>query len=184
MNRRTFMTRGSGAVLGLAGGGMLLQSLAQEGNQGQGMINDATRRAIDVSLRWLAGQQVQQAGQQLDGAFGTGQYQGNVAVTSLCGLALMAGGHQPGRGLFGDQVTKAVRYILSQVQRDGQNAGFINSQRGQFHGPMYGHGFATLFLAEVYGMVNDPALRRELRDKLGMAVRLIISGQNNEGGWR
>ena len=49
---------------------------------------------------------------------------------------------------------------------------------------MYGHGFATLFLAEVYGMVNDPRLRNQLRQTLHESVQLIISAQNNDGGWR
>ena len=45
---------------------------------------------------------------------------------------------------------------------------------------MYGHGFATLYLAEVYGM----SPRDELRDKLSRAVELIVRTQNDEGGWR
>ena len=45
---------------------------------------------------------------------------------------------------------------------------------------MYGHGFATLFLAEVYGMWPDD----QVREKLKKAVRLIINTQNDEGGWR
>ena len=45
---------------------------------------------------------------------------------------------------------------------------------------MYGHGFATLFLAEVYGMYSDPTIR----EKLTRAVELIINTQNDEGGWR
>jgi len=45
---------------------------------------------------------------------------------------------------------------------------------------MYGHGLATLFVAEVHGMTNDPAVREALR----RAVRLIVSTQNEEGGWR
>jgi hypothetical protein len=49
---------------------------------------------------------------------------------------------------------------------------------------MYGHGFGTLFLAEVYGMAPTRALRGELRGKLDRAVRLIIQSQNFEGGWR
>ena len=49
------------------------------------------------------------------------------------------------------------------------------------HGPMYGHGFATLFLGEIYGM--NPADER-VRDALGRAVRLIVNSQNDEGGWR
>ena len=45
---------------------------------------------------------------------------------------------------------------------------------------MYSHGFATLFLAECYGMSK----RTELRDKLSLAVKLIVNSQNKEGGWR
>jgi hypothetical protein len=45
---------------------------------------------------------------------------------------------------------------------------------------MYGHGFATLFLAECYGMT----MRAELRDKLSKAVNLIVNTQNTQGGWR
>jgi len=48
------------------------------------------------------------------------------------------------------------------------------------HGPMYGHGFATLLLAEVYGM----SPQSEVREALRRAVRLIVSTQNEEGGWR
>lgn len=45
---------------------------------------------------------------------------------------------------------------------------------------MYGHGFATLFLAEIFGMLHDP----RVRERLTRAVRLIVNTQNHEGGWR
>ena len=45
---------------------------------------------------------------------------------------------------------------------------------------MYSHGFATLFLSECCGMSK----RAELRNKLSLAVRLIVNSQNKEGGWR
>ena len=45
---------------------------------------------------------------------------------------------------------------------------------------MYGHGFATLFLAEVYGMSPN----EELHGALEKAVKLIVDSQNEEGGWR
>src|SRR5437867_3675209 len=106
MNRRTFLTRSTGALLGLTGGGLVLRGLAQEANPSAGMINENTRVAISRSLEWLHRQQ------HNDGSFGTGQYHGNVAVTSLCGLALMAAGNQPGRGQYGAQVTRAVEAIL------------------------------------------------------------------------
>ena len=33
-----------------------------------------------------------------------------------------------------------------------EESGFISVEGAMSHGPMYEHGFATLFLAEVYGM--------------------------------
>ena len=176
MNRRSFMTRGAGALLGLSAGGMLWRAIAQDGNQAAGMISANHQGAIDRSLAWLAAQQ------QADGSFGTNAYRGNVAVTSVAGLAFMAGGYQPGRGRYGEHVTRAVRYIIR--SEDPNRPGFINNQRAAFHGPMYGHGFATLFLAEVYGMINEPALRNDLRGLLGRAIMVIRNSQNNEGGWR
>jgi Prenyltransferase and squalene oxidase repeat len=175
VDRRTFLTKSTGALLGLSAAGVA-DMFAQEGHPAAGMIDRNTDTAINASLDWLARQQ------HADGSFGTNQYTGNVAVTSLAGLAFMSGGHQPNRGRYGEHVTRALRYILR--CEDPGIAGFLNNPRAQFHGPMYGHGFATLFLAEVYGMVNEPNLRSELRSTLGRAVRLIITSQNQEGGWR
>jgi hypothetical protein len=45
---------------------------------------------------------------------------------------------------------------------------------------MYGHGFATLFLGEVFGMTGN----EEVKEKLQRAVQLIQKTQNPEGGWR
>ena len=45
---------------------------------------------------------------------------------------------------------------------------------------MYGHGFATLFLAETAGMYQGD----DLIPVLDRAVKLIIASQNDEGGWR
>ena len=45
---------------------------------------------------------------------------------------------------------------------------------------MYAHGFATLFLAEVYGMTGDD----RVKEPLVRAVHLIQKTQNDEGGWR
>jgi hypothetical protein len=179
MDRRTFLTRGGGALIGLASTGLYLRGLAQDGrdNQARGMITERTQQIIDSGLAYLANSQL------ADGSFGTNQYQGNVAVTALGGLAFMAGGHQPGRGRYGRHVTQAVEYILHCEDRL-QNNGFLTNPRAAFHGPMYGHGFATLFLAEVYGMVNEPDLRNRLRATLHRAVELIINSQNSEGGWR
>jgi hypothetical protein len=180
-SRRQFLIRGTGAALGISAGGLVWRALAQdETNQARGMINAAAQEAINTGLVYLS-----QSQNQGDGSFGTGQWTGNVAITSLAGLAFMAGGHQPGRGQYGHIVTRCVESILNNVDNNHQVRGtFLNNTRSGGHGPMYGHGFATLFLAEVYGMVNEPRLRERLRETLHGAVQLIINSQNQEGGWR
>ena len=62
-------------------------------------------------------------------------------------------------------VQRCLDYVLSCCNESG----LITSD--QSNGPMYGHGFATLFLAEVVGMVHDRNLRDELWTKLRAAVR-------------
>ncbi len=119
--------------------------------------------------------------QRPDGSFGEGQFGGNVAITALAGIAFMADGHIPGRGAYGDNVSKALEYILANCAENGVIAGETAS------GPMYGHGFATLFLGEVYGMLPGGAestLTARTHQALVRAVRLIETTQNEEGGWR
>ena len=84
--------------------------------------------------------------------------------------------HQPGRrwrswpaattraaGAYGEQRAPGP------AVRPGQGAdqsppGFLYNPAGtRPHGPMYSHGFATLFLAEAYGMVADRALQDRLQ---------------------
>src|SRR5262249_28886620 len=181
--RREFLAH-SGSLLGLAAGAAPLLGVPNrkmpDGSDSKGMITKAAQKAIDEGLATLA------KNQHDDGSFGSPNHKGNVAISSLGALAFMAGGHQPGRGKYGKQVTRALDYILKQVQK--QPKGYIYNNGGLFngglHGPMYGHGFATLFLGEVYGMVHKKSLRAKLRGDLKSAVQLIIDTQNHEGGWR
>lgn len=133
------------------------------------LVTPATRKAVDRGLKWLVD------GQREDGSFGSGMYRGNVAVTGLSGMAMMCGGSTPGRGPHGAAVRRCVDYLLARARPSGFIAG-----PDQSHGPMYGHGFATMFLAECYGMTPRP----ELREKLSKAVKLIVECQNKQGGWR
>jgi hypothetical protein len=190
--RRQFVSRG---VLGLLGaGGVCLampgdspppgnagesQEALPDGSASRDMITPRTDQAIDRGLAFLA------ARRNRDGSFGTGGYTGNVAITSLGALAFMAAGDQPNRGPYGRIVTDAVRFVMRQENPPpGGKPGFLHNPNGSPHGPMYGHGFGTMLLAEVVGMVNDPGLRDEVFAKLHRAVALIIHSQNPEGGWR
>jgi Prenyltransferase and squalene oxidase repeat len=170
-----------GVALGLSLGSVFaLRALSDEpqanGNQSKGMISAQAQDAIDAGLAYLA------RSQHADGSFGTHQHRGNVAITSLGALAFMAGGHQPGRGRYGQCVTRALKFVLDQEKT--QPLGFLHNATAILHGPMYGHGFGTLFLAEAHGTVHTKELKKRLRKTLEHAVQLIIKTQNPEGGWR
>jgi len=177
-NRRQFLSHSALAVLGLAGTVLArdTEDSLPDGSDSRGMITPETDRAITVGLTYLKSQQ------GAGGSFGTNAYRGNVAVTSLAALAMMASGSQPGRGPYGRTITDALRFVLN--QEDGNTPGFLHNPAGTPHGPMYGHGFGTLFLAEAYGMVQERDLRDRVRNTLKRAVRLILDSQNSEGGWR
>lgn len=141
------------------------------------MITPEAQKAIDGGLAYLA------RSQQNDGAWGDRvPYHGNLAIVGLAGLAFLAGGHHPDRGPFGRNVTRALQFVLAHEQ--SQPAGFLYKQSGATHGPMYSHGFATLFLGESHGAVADRSLQQRVRDALGRAVQVIIASQNKDGGWR
>jgi hypothetical protein len=149
---------------------------AQDGEKEKKPITKETQQAIDAGLAYLAEQQA------ADGSWGTGPHQGNVAITSLAARAFLAGGHQLGKGKYGATLTRAVEFVLSQEQKDV--AGFLHNPRAPIHGPMYGHGFGTLFLAEVHGTIADKKLKDRVKATLGRAVKVILDAQNKEGGWR
>jgi prenyltransferase beta subunit len=137
------------------------------------LIKPATQVAIDKGLSWLASRQNE------DGSFGTttsGGYSRNAGVLGLTGMAFMSSGSMPDRGTYGENVSRLLRFLLKNAQENG----LIVVPNAVSHGPMYDHGFATLFLAEVYGMSPEP----ELRDKLVKAVQRIVESQNKDGGWR
>jgi hypothetical protein len=151
------------------------QPVSAQNNAAVGEITPQLDAAIARGIKYLVAQQTP------DGAFGDGRYGKNVAVSSLAGIALMADGNLPGRGPHGEAVAKCVEYVLANCTESGLIAGEAAN------GPMYGHGFATLFLGEVYGMTaggGDTALSQRLHEAVVKSVRLIEQTQNEQGGWR
>lgn len=131
-------------------------------------ITPQLRVAVDRGLAYLA------KAQAPDGSYGVSNYGRHVGVTALACMAFMADGNLPGRGRYGAQVQQGLDFILNHTQETG----LIATETS--HGPMYGHGFATLFLGEIYGQAPG----RRVREALIKSVRLIITTQNVEGGWR
>jgi len=93
-------------------------------------------------------------------------------VVGLAVVAFLAHGEDPNHGRYASQIGKALDYLLEQ---QGKTNGYIGSS-------MYNHGFATLALAESYGMVENPKLAPALQK----AVELILTAQKRSrfNGWR
>jgi hypothetical protein len=175
--RRQFLAHGSAALMAGAALADDTRDGLPDGSASKGMITAEAEQAIKKGLSYLDSRR------HRDGGYGSTQnYQGNVAITSLAALAFMASGSQPGRGPYGKAVTDCLEFVLN--QEDARLPGYLLNKNGAGHGPMYGHGFGTLFLAEVHGMVSDKRLRTRVKDTLKRAVEVIIASQNKEGGWR
>ena len=134
------------------------------------------REMYDRGLEYLVKTQSEQGDWESGGQQGPG-------ITGMALMVFLASGEDPNFGLYSNQVRKAVRSIIR-----GQNA-----TTGFFGNSMYHHGFATLALAEAYGVVDDrnlwPAGEKQVRtigQALELAVRAAITSQkkNSFGGWR
>ena len=132
-------------------------------------LGEDTRRAAIDGLRYLA------RSQNRDGSWSGGSSPGrNAGITGLAVMAFMAHGDQPGRGEFGENLDRGLDFILASVRRDGYIVSGSVSR-------MYEHGFATLALAQAYGMTR----RQDMGDKLRLATALIQRAQKRaDGGWR
>ena len=127
--RRHFLSHGAASAAALAAGGRLLgdgQDVLPDGSAAHGLVTPDTQKAIDRGLQYLVRNQSRD-----DGSFGTGLYRGNVAITSLAALALMAGGHQPGRGLYGKHVERALEFVMSKEAKNPEaTPGFLHNPVG------------------------------------------------------
>ena len=112
--------------------------------------------------------------QGADGSW-TGHPNGQISgVVGMVVMSFLAHGEVPDDTKYGRVVRKAIDYIISTQEANGLLGGRNSGS------PMYSHGFATLALAECYGMSDDPRVGPALK----RAVGLIVSSQNRLGGWR
>ena len=133
-------------------------------------VDEKTEAIIKGALKWLASKQSPNgawAGSEME-------QQHPIAITGYALMAFQAAGQLPGEGEYGKNVSLGMQYLIDSIAPDGLMG---NKQNGQY---MYGHGVATIALAELYGQTKSPNARAKL-DKI---VKVIVSSQNNEGGWR
>jgi hypothetical protein len=133
------------------------------------------KAAVVRGLEWVAKQQQRDGHWEAQG----GAYPS--AMTGLGGMVLLMEGSTIREGKYADNIRRAVDWLMERSQRNGLLANPNNAvEAGRY---MYGHGFALLFLAEVYGEEEDNDRRRRLEDILTRAVEFTGRAQSSRGGW-
>jgi hypothetical protein len=144
--------------------------------------------AVDRALAWLAEQQ------QPDGSFPTFA-SGQPAITSLCVLAFLSRGHQPGLGPYGKNINRAIDYVLKSQKPDGllnrTPVELTFAQGAGSHTATYNHAIAALMLAEVYGSApaeKGGVIKQTVEKALEFSTRIqrepAKRAEQDEGGWR
>ncbi len=139
-------------------------------------ITPEQERVIEKGLESLARNQ-----NDKEGSWGvSGQEAAHkVATTAIAGLAFLAHGDTPTRGKYAPNIRKAVDFILKQSDQSG----LIKYQGQGGHSPMHEHGYAMLFLGQVYGMYPSTKTNKEIGNALRKAVSLTSRSQSSLGGW-
>jgi hypothetical protein len=147
--------------------------------------------AVDRGLTFLASQQ------QANGSFPSADL-AQPAVTSLCLLAFMSHGHNPGEGKYGKRLDRAKDFIVSCQKPNGLVT---------FYGPegatisrdvdvavgtsaAYNHAISSLAISQTYGMVDakrsaslQPIIRKSVVASLQMQ-KWPKDQAIDRGGWR
>lgn len=157
-------------------GGLLLAAVPQTRSD---EVPEKYRATIKKGLDFLVKQQFK------DGHWGANGDQYPVTMTALGGLALLMEGSTIKEGKYSKQIRRAADWLMERSMRGANRDGLIGnpdhpSETGRY---MYGHGFATLFLACVYGDEDDRDRREKLKDILTRAVKYIGAAQSTQGGW-
>lgn len=143
--------------------------------------------AVDDGLRWLVSQQLE------DGRFPSDEI-AQPAVTSLAVMALLSRGHLPDQGPYGENISRAIDFVLGTQRRRGYFSLLPVAPPAQHLTPSqtvtYNHSIAGFMLGEVYGMCTGER-SREIEEALHRALvyhREVQSRKKSAasdfGGWR
>lgn len=177
-NSRSLRYLGWSIALGVVGC-LSRPCLGQPGNPSTGdIVPRDVREIYDAGLEYLVSTQAND-GNWVDGQAGCG-------TTGLALLALLASGEDPNFGKYSAPIRKAVQAL---IRSQSPSSGYLGDS-------MYHHGFATLALAEAYGLVDDSELwgaggpdrsrERSIGESLELAVRCAMTAQskNPNRAWR
>lgn len=182
--RSVLLASAAGASSFLRAGHDDARSQPRSGPPEPHFVTPETQTAIDLGLAFIA------RSQRPNGGFAAESPPGGTAVgvAAVAGLALLAGGHHPGRGRYARNVSRVADYLLAGA---GPESGFLLPPGVQRTGTeawsqqtMYSHGFGCLFLGELCGTLPDPVRQRLVRAVLERAVGYTVAAQAADGGWR
>ena len=131
-------------------------------------LDGDAEKAVRKAQAWLAETQLADGSWRYNSVVNTG-------VVAFATMALMVNGSVPGEGPYGKEIGKGLQFLLNSQKESGLIVADPKSQA-----PMYQHALATVALAEMYGMTDNPRIRSALIN----AVNLIVDVQHSRGGWR
>lgn len=158
-------------IVGVAGWAMLscagsaLAETADTSTRYRDPIPEDLEAAYVKGMNYLVGSQAR------NGSW-PDQYGTQPGVIGLAMMAMLAHGDDPNAGPYATAIKRALDAILIQMKKD---TGYIGDT-------MYNHGFATLALAEAYGMVDDPRVGPALEK--AVAFTTSCQKRNPLGAWR
>lgn len=138
------------------------------------LVRRPADQAIELGLVWLRSQT------RPDGKLGE---QWPTALTSLAVMAHLAAGIVPRDGEHSVWLRRAIDAVIA----DQLPSGYFGEKDGS---RMYGHGIATLMLAEALGMDGDPTREERMRASVERAVAVTVNAARvkkapgHAGGWR
>src|SRR5204863_2613380 len=118
---------------------------------------------------------------------------GQPAVTSLCVIAFLSRGHQPGIGPHGQRLNRAIDFVLTCQKPSGLIALQLNDPQDALetaqYAAVYNHAISSLMLAEIYGQVSGQrakAARQAIERALQFTRQLQLRAKPTieKGGWR
>ncbi len=155
------------------------RAIAQPGLTPSGdVVPRDVREIYDRGLEYLVSTQTEA------GDWNTGQ--NGCGTTGMAVMAMLASGEDPNFGKYAVPIRKGLRAM---IRKQSGSTGYLGDS-------MYHHGFATLALAEAYGLVDERDLweagtgsngrERSLAEALELAVRCSTTSQskNPHMAWR
>jgi len=134
-----------------------------------------TEKAVERALEWFT------RNQEPDGRWSMAKHGGkadqDIAGTGMTVLAYYGWGarHDDDDCKYQENLKRSLKWLVEQCEK--YNGDF---SKGASQG-MYGHGMATIALAEAYSITKDKMLLEPLKK----AIKVIVDCQNREhGGWR